>query len=66
MSVIANVFSAELDLPDNNLKLSVTSSVDDKSLVVSGLQVDIAKVKELVIKLDAPAVSLHLAYQKVE
>ena len=57
MSVIANVFSAELDLPDNNMKLSVTSSVDDKSLVVSGLQVDIAKVKELVIKLDAPAVS---------
>ena len=56
MSVIANVFSAELDLPDNNMKLSVTSSADDKSLVISGQQVDLARVEELVIKLDAPAV----------
>ncbi|MDP6891920.1 MAG: secretin N-terminal domain-containing protein [Verrucomicrobiota bacterium] len=57
MSVIANVFSAELELADNNMKLSVTSSVDDKSLVVSGQQEDLAKVEELIIKLDAPTFS---------
>ena len=57
MSVIANVFSAELELADNLMKLSVTSSVDDKSLVVSGQLEDLAKVEELVNKLDAPTFS---------
>ena len=57
MSVIANVFSTELELADADMKLSVTASVDDKSLVVSGQQEDLTKVAELVDKLDAPTLS---------
>ena len=54
MSIIANVYASELDRTDAALKLSVTASVDDKSLVVSGQPEDLAKVAELVATLDAP------------
>ena len=54
MSIIANVYASELERTDAALKLSVTASVDDKSLVVSGQPEDLAKVAELVATLDAP------------
>ena len=53
-SVIANVFAAELGQEDAALKLSVTASADDRSLVVSGQPEDLAKVAEMVKTLDAP------------
>ena len=54
-SVIANVFSAELAQTDEALKMSVTASADDRSLVVSGQPEDLAKVAEMVKTLDAPS-----------
>jgi type II secretion system protein D len=54
MSIIANVFASELERVDAELKLSVTASVDDKSLVVSGQPEDLAKVAKLVATLDTP------------
>ena len=57
MSIIANVFASELERTDSALKLSVTASLDDKSLVVSGQPEDLAKVAELVATLDTPTVT---------
>ena len=57
MSIIANVFASELERTDAALKLSVTASMDDKSLVVSGQPDDLAKVAELVATLDAPTIT---------
>ncbi len=54
MSVIANVLATELEQTDEALKLTVTASADDRSLVVSGQSKDLAKVEELVSALDAP------------
>ena len=53
-SVIANVLATELERSDAALKLTVTASADDRSLVVSGQPQDLAKVAELVSTLDAP------------
>ena len=53
-SVIANVLATELERSDAALKLIVTASADDRSLVVSGQAQDLAKVAELVSTLDAP------------